>query len=100
LDYKTPGIPRTADGKPNLSAPAPRLAIGKPDFSGLWRTDTSKVAETGKAMETLKPQPWAAALAKTRKEDLFKDSPGLLCCPLVRWSVWEWARWCRRPISC
>ena len=24
LDYKTPGIPRLRDGKPNLSAPAPR----------------------------------------------------------------------------
>ena len=24
LDRKTPGIPRTADGKPNLAAPAPR----------------------------------------------------------------------------
>jgi hypothetical protein len=37
LKYKTPGIPRTADGKPNLTAPAPRTADGKPDFSGLWR---------------------------------------------------------------
>lgn len=26
LDYPTPGIPRTAGGKPNLSAPAPRSA--------------------------------------------------------------------------
>ena len=24
LNYPTPGIPRTADGKPNLSAPAPK----------------------------------------------------------------------------
>ena len=34
LRYPTPGIPRLADGKPNLSAPAPR-ANGKPDLSGL-----------------------------------------------------------------
>ena len=33
---KTPGIPRKADGSPNLSAPAPRTADGKPDFSGVW----------------------------------------------------------------
>ena len=31
----TPGIPRTADGKPNLTAPAPpKLADGHPDLSG------------------------------------------------------------------
>jgi len=26
-------IPRTPDGRPNFSAPAPRLADGKPDLS-------------------------------------------------------------------
>jgi hypothetical protein len=36
LNYPTPGIPRTPDGKPNLAAPAPKAAGGKPDLSGLW----------------------------------------------------------------
>ena len=36
LDYRTPGIPRTANGEPDLKAPAPRTADGKPDFSGMW----------------------------------------------------------------
>ena len=36
LNFPTPGIPRTADGKPNFTAPAPRTPEGKPDFSGLW----------------------------------------------------------------
>ena len=39
LNYPTPGIPRTADGKPNLSAPTPRTADGTPDLSGMWRID-------------------------------------------------------------
>src|ERR1700694_4206140 len=37
LNYRTPGIPRTKDGKPNLSAPAPRTAEGTPDLTGIWR---------------------------------------------------------------
>jgi hypothetical protein len=36
LNYKTPGIPRLPDGRPNLSAPAPR-AGGHPDLSGIWQ---------------------------------------------------------------
>jgi len=36
LDYPTAGVPRTADGKPNLTAPTPRTADGKPDLTGMW----------------------------------------------------------------
>jgi hypothetical protein len=35
----TPGIPRTADGKPNLATPAPRALDGKPNLSGLWQVE-------------------------------------------------------------
>jgi len=41
LNYRTTGIPRTADGKPNLSARAPRGSGGKPDLSGLWQTESA-----------------------------------------------------------
>src|SRR5580700_890884 len=41
LNHPTPGVPRTADGKPNLSAPTPRAADGKPDLSGLWQTESA-----------------------------------------------------------
>src|SRR6516164_7357862 len=38
LDYRDPRTPRTRDGQPNLTAPAPRLD-GKPDLSGLWQAE-------------------------------------------------------------
>src|SRR5215467_13874733 len=33
---RTAGAPRTADGKINMTAPAPR-SNGKPDLSGIWQ---------------------------------------------------------------
>jgi hypothetical protein len=45
LHYPTPGIPRTRDGKPNLSAPAPRASNGKPDLSGLWQVEPTPFDE-------------------------------------------------------
>jgi hypothetical protein len=41
LDHPAPGVPRTRDGKVNLSAAAPRASDGKPDLSGVWQTNGS-----------------------------------------------------------
>ena len=45
LNYRTPGTPRTPDGKPNLAAPAPRAPDGKPDLTGVWMHEITTVAE-------------------------------------------------------
>jgi hypothetical protein len=45
LNYPAPGTPRTRDGKPNLSAPAPRASKGKPDLSGVWQAEPAPPGE-------------------------------------------------------
>jgi hypothetical protein len=44
LNQRDPKAPRTREGKPNLSAPAPRQN-GKPDLSGLWEAESSPPKE-------------------------------------------------------
>jgi len=45
LNYVAPGTPRTADGKPDLAAPAPRTVDGKPDLSGVWMHEITSIEE-------------------------------------------------------
>jgi hypothetical protein len=45
LTYPAPGIPRTKEGKPELSAPAPRVANGKPGLSGIWEAEPASREE-------------------------------------------------------
>ena len=47
LNHPSPGIPRTADGKPALSAPTPRSADGAIDLSGIWMRVATTRPELG-----------------------------------------------------
>jgi hypothetical protein len=108
--YPTPNVPRTADGKPNLLAPAPRASDGKPDLSGIWSNPGWReigagtgVSGTGGAPGTpsvlprgpglffniasgvaggLPLQPWAAELLKMRMAGSSKDNPDAHCLPM------------------
>ena len=50
-----PGTPRTSDGKPNLTAPAPRASDGHPDFSGIWLSSRQFTNPKGRGLEHFMP---------------------------------------------
>src|SRR5678815_3198306 len=66
LKYRDPKTPRSADGSPNMTAPALRLPDGKPDLGGLWNaTDGRFLTNLSKRAGVEPPfTPWAAALFK------------------------------------
>ncbi len=81
---KTPGVPRTSDGKPDLQAKAPRTADDKPDLSGLWSLSEETYwhdISANLAPEGVPLQPWAAALYRERRENEGKDNPIARCMP-------------------
>ena len=103
LKYPSAGVPRTADGKPNLAARTPRTPDGKPDISGIWLTDNTSCTQPqdpesltcgselpmgkeginmGQSLPGGLPyQPWLAALVKKRTAENAKDDPHVRCLP-------------------
>ena len=80
IHYPTPGIPRMPNGKPDLSAPAPKTAEGKPDLSGVWTSPGTKYFFDLTADGVEAPLlPSAAALYKQRLAQLQKGHPSERC---------------------
>jgi hypothetical protein len=76
LNHPTPNIPRTADGKPDLTAPPPRSADGRPDFSGHWTGRSVRIPVPDDALT-----PASRALKQAREETYFSERPNFQCRP-------------------
>ena len=68
-------IPTGPDGRPNLNAPVPRTADGKPDLSGVW------MIAAAPDTRRLPFQPWAADLQAKRAAEGGLNDPDGLCLP-------------------
>src|SRR5262245_46980122 len=103
--FSSPSVPKSADGKVDMTAPAPRQPDGKPDLSGVWETiqgrrgrgpapiaaaGTGELPPSGSIFGNVGDQvqggapyqPWAAELVKKRMADNSKDNPDAHCLPM------------------
>jgi hypothetical protein len=98
VSHPTPGLPRTATGAGDLSAPIPRTPDGRPDLSGIWQADPDPDGRPGGVENGIAPrhfisvtsrnpaevpfQPWAREVALTRLARNGKDDPSSNCEPI------------------
>ena len=82
LGVKTPAVPRTADGKPNLSAPAPKMPDGKPDLSGVWDADRRFLVNIAADLKDVPMTPAGLAIFNQRKDGArWNEEPDANCLP-------------------
>jgi hypothetical protein len=100
LGYPTANVPRRADGSVDMGAPAPRMANGKPDLSGIWISDRTPEGEetpsdvfnlpSSRYMANLGTdlpggrlpyQDWVVPIVEERTANLAIDDPHIRCLP-------------------
>lgn len=77
FDWDPPGIPRTADGKVDMSAPAPRTLDGHADFSGMWVPTDAR----GTLFDLDKYQSWALDVMAEQERTFYVNDPRFNCLP-------------------
>lgn len=80
----TEGLPHTPNGKVDLTAPMPRTADGRPDFTGIWETERRYLLNLPgelKGADAPVLLPWAAALNDERRRTFGRDRPDGRCLP-------------------
>jgi len=84
VNYPTVGIPRTANGSPDMNGKVPKAADGKPDLSGVWEAEDQtyfRDLADGLSPDAVVLTPWAQALQKQREERDHVDDPLAKCLP-------------------
>jgi hypothetical protein len=83
LNVPAKGLPRTADGKVDMNAPAPRMPDGKTDLRGIWMPQGRFIFDIASGMkpDDIPYQPWAKALYDSRQANESIDDPVGHCIP-------------------
>jgi hypothetical protein len=100
IGYPTANVPRKQDGSVDMHAPAPRLANGKPDLSGIWISNATLEGEetpsdgfnlpSGRQMANigidlpdsrLPYQEWQIPIVAERTANQAIDDPHIRCLP-------------------
>lgn len=77
FDWQAPGVPRTADGRVDLSAPVPRSSDGHTDFSGKWLPADAR----GSLFDLDNYQDWALEVMTQQERSFFVNDPRFNCLP-------------------
>ena len=77
FDWQSPLVPRTADGRPDMEAPAPRTAEGRIDLSGLWVPADAG----GSLFDDTKILGWALEAMAEAEASFYTEDPRFHCLP-------------------